>query len=129
MTVYFQILFTDEAFFSLVDPKSFSVTDQLPFANPPRSRLSKTGRRNFFAVSPVVEQMHGRLPHTWLKGWQITLQQRWSVGNVECFISSFRGLVCAFNVYSVQLSTRLLSHQDGAMLNHFGLKSKPNSSV
>lgn len=80
-----------------------------------------------FAISPVVQQMHNRLPHTWPEGWQITLAMQRSLKNVECFISSFQGPVCVFNVYSVQLSTRLLTHQDQASAS--GLRLKPNSSV
>lgn len=114
----FKILLTDEPLcaicmglkqFSVNVPNLFSLTEQLPFTNPPRSVFSKIGCWNFFAISPVVKQMQHRLPHTQRKGQQITCRcnraQEMQSASSACFSDS-----CVLNVYSVQLSAHLLSH-------------------
>ena len=78
--------------FSVNVPNLFSLTEHLPLTNPPRRLFSKIGFWNFFAFSPAVKQMQRRLPHTQLRGWQITCRcsrawEMWTASSA-CFSDS-----------------------------------------
>lgn len=68
--------------------------------------------------------------HTQLKGFTVYWQMQKSIGNVDCFISLFQGLMHVLNVCSAQLSAPLLSHQDRAILYiQVESESRPDGSV